>query len=148
MVLEATEKMDFEVLRCDSENRTNTQQIKSITEDINMFDAMAAGAAADKAKAEGDEKKFSGFLDTAKDEFTKNKKSCAKERKSLKQKITVAESDQKVMGIVVGLVDCGDTGTATGTTLLQCVDTRTNRSWTEMSGGEDMKQQLKKLKDP
>merc|ERR1712039_118886 len=45
MILEANEKMDFEVVRCDGEERTNLAQLKSIREDIVMFNAMAAGAA-------------------------------------------------------------------------------------------------------
>merc|ERR1740121_3099794 len=37
MILEATQKMDFEVVRCDGDERTNLEQLKSIREDIIMF---------------------------------------------------------------------------------------------------------------
>merc|ERR1712187_537056 len=51
MILEATQKMDFEVVKCDGQERTNLEQLKSIREDIIMFNAMAAQASASMAKA-------------------------------------------------------------------------------------------------
>merc|ERR1719284_2371138 len=106
MILEATEKLDFEVVHCDSEERVNLEQLKSIREDIVMFNAMAAQAATTMNKAKADVIKFESLLEEAEHQFKVNKETCRIERTDIEQKIVVAESDMGVMQRVVALVDC------------------------------------------
>ena len=142
MLLEAIEKMDFEVVRCDGEERTNLAALAQIREDIIMFNAMAAGAATTMNKAKGDMTRFTGLLEDTKTEFKTNVGVCNVERKDLEGKIKVVSSDLAVMKIVVGMTDCGDSAQAT---LFQCVDTKTNRTWTEMRPGQKLKEAISKV---
>merc|ERR1740121_1955227 len=145
MLLEAIEKMDFEVVRCDSEERTNLAALAEIREDIIMFNAMAAGAATTMNKAKGDMTRFTGLLEGTKEEFKKNVDVCDIERKDLEAKIKVVSSDLAVMKIVVGMTDCGDSAAAT---LFQCEDTKTNRTWMEVRPGQKLKEAIAKVQNP
>merc|ERR1719282_1990614 len=145
MLLEAIEKMDFEVVRCDSEERTNLAALAEIREDIIMFNAMAAGAATTMNKAKGDMTRFTGLLEDTKSEYKTNVEVCNVERKDLEGKITVVSSDLAVMKIVVGMTDCGDSASAS---FFQCVDTKTNRTWTEMRPSQKLKAAIAKVQNP
>ncbi len=61
MVFVAIDKMDFEAVRCDSEERTYLTQLALIEADIIMLNHMASRSAATAARANSDEGKFCGL---------------------------------------------------------------------------------------
>jgi len=146
MILEATEKLDFEVVHCDSEERVNLEILKSVREDIVMFNAMAAQAATTMNKAKADVIKFEALLEEAEHQFKVNKETCDTERTDIEQKIVVAESDMGVMQRVVALVDCSDSAASSSAALYQCVNPHTKKTWTELRG-DSAKRALAQIKD-
>jgi len=149
LVLQAVEKLDVEIVRCDSIERTDLAVLTGIRDDVVGFSAMVAGSATNMNKAKVDVGKFEKLLKDTKYEFEVHGLTCTKEIADIKMKLTVVQADEKVMHSVVSMVECGDEGDATAATLMQCVDPRTNATWTEMKPhNPEWKQLFAKVQNP
>lgn len=131
MIFEAGEQTDFEVLKCDSYDRSSQAELLEIQEDIAMFNAMTAHASAAMSQAAENKGIFEQQLQDVELEFGKHKKSCHEQDAELNYQLRIVESDLQVMTKVVAMTDCGDKA-ASGAMLMQCSDPLTNRTWTEL----------------
>jgi len=127
MIHETVLKLDLELIRCSTYERTKLAYIEKLRQDIATFQSEAAAAASEILRAQAQISIFSKKLPVAKAELLELLKRCKLEKLELERQLRIVKADINVMEKVMAMTDCKSATML----LLHCTDTVTGREYTE-----------------
>jgi len=142
MIHETQVKLDLELIRCSTYERSQLALLEKLRQDISTFDAAAAAAAAEMLRAQAEISVYETKLPATKVELANHIKECKKSKDELEHQLKIVKADINVMEKVMAMTQC-----STSTMLLQCVDPLTGRRFTQIAR-EDVRQEMSALQHP
>jgi len=155
MLLETVEKADLEEIRCDSYKRTSEVLMEEIKEDLATYIVLVTSAQSDKNEANSNIETHKDEADKIEGEIIAFTNQMNTELTSLNTQLTIAKGDSDVMEKILNMTECNDATVGSATLvqtqadMLQCVDTRTGKSFTKLHiKSADMKKKFASMKHP
>jgi hypothetical protein len=125
MIHETQVKLDLELIRCSTYERSQLAYIEKLKQDISTFNAAASAAAAEMLRAQAEISIYQVKLPEAQDELAKGLKLCAEAKLELEKQLKIVVADINVMEKVMQLTDCKSSTML----MLQCVDPETGKKF-------------------
>jgi len=142
MIHETAVKLDLELIRCSTYERSQLAHIETLRQDISTFDAAAAAAASEMLRAQAQIAFFSAKLPEVKYELLKLQKECREAKLDLERQLQIVKADISVMERVMAMTACNSATML----LLECQDPLTGRTYTEYN--PTLVQQMTSLQHP
>jgi hypothetical protein len=142
MIHETSVKLDLELIRCSTYERSQLAYIEKLKQDISTFNAAAAAAASEMLRAQAEISIYQEKLPQAKLDLLKLLKECAEAKLELERQLKIVKADIDVMGNVMKMTDCASTMML----MLQCVDPTTGKTFWKYD--ENLIQQMTLLNHP
>jgi len=142
MIHETAVKLDLELIRCSTYQRSQLAYIEKLKQDISTFNAAAAAAASEMLRAQAEISIYQEKLPQAKYDLLKLLKECREAKLELERQLRIVKADIKVMENVMAMTDCKSTMML----MLQCVDPSTGKKFWKYD--ENLIQQMQSLNHP
>jgi hypothetical protein len=142
MIHETAVKLDLELIRCSTYQRSQLAYIEKLKQDISTFNAAASAAAAEMLRAQAEISIYQEKLPEAKYDLLKLLKECREAKIELERQLRIVKADIKVMENVMAMTDCKSTMML----MLQCVDPNTGKHFWKYD--ENLIQQMQSLNHP
>jgi len=139
MIHETSVKLDLELIRCSTYERSQLAYIEKLKQDISTFNAAASAAASEMLRAQAEISIYQEKLPQAKYDLLKLLKDCAIAKLDLERQLRIVKADIQVMERVMAMTDCKSTMML----MLQCVDPSTGKTFWKYD--ENLIQQMSTL---
>jgi len=142
MIHETAVKLDLELIRCSTYERSQSAFIEKLKQDISTFNAAASAAAAEMLRAQAEISIYQEKLPQAKYDLAKLLKECREAKLELEHQLRIVKADIQVMERVMSMTECKSTMML----MLQCVDPATGKTYWKYD--ENLVQQMSMLNHP
>jgi len=142
MIHETAVKIDLELIRCSTYERSQTAYIEKLRQDISTFNAAASAAASEMLRAQAEISIYQEKLPQAKYDLQKLLKECKQSKLELERQLRIVKADISVMERVMDMTDCKSTMML----MLQCKDPVTGQTYFKYD--DSLVQQVASLQHP
>lgn len=142
MIHETAVKLDLELIRCSTYQRSQLAYIEKLKQDISTFNAAAAAAASEMLRAQAEISIYQTKLPQAKYDLAEGLKKCREAKLELERQLKIVKADIQVMERVMSMTQCASSMML----MLQCVDPATGKTYWKYD--ENLIQQMSQLNHP
>jgi len=143
MIHETAVKLDLELIRCSTYERSQLAYIEKLRQDISTFNAAASAAAAEMLRASAEISMYGTKIPQAKSELALLVKYCTDSMARYRRELRIVADDIKVMERIMAMTACN-----TPTMLLmQCVDPETGKTYMQL-GNDTIQGEVNNLRHP
>jgi len=143
MIHETQVKLDLELIRCSTFERTQLALLEKLRQDISTFDAAAAAAASEMLRAQAEISIYQQKLPATELQLTQLLSGCKKSKLELEHQLLIVKADINVMQKVMEMTQCNSRTLL----LLACRDPVSGKKYTHI-GDDELRRHISQLQHP